>query len=299
MPQVYRPSRVQAYTFREQICLLSTQCRKPLGAKMLRSETLLLEPFASVENLFTDCNRFGREEMLKLSKRPRAPCLPRALQAGDRTASIPVRRRDDQVLASNGFHVLTRHIIHEEDRQCPAHSHRLRLSRILSGRRSIQLLIGSALNPGQTTTGSPDLFAVGLVPPLLLAIDSDCLGMRLFPLVRQQALIIGRTGKQLIEHILDVKLHVQIMPLGAADQTHHFCTSLSRLHIANEKPSLSSKSYLLHQLLNQIVVNRDATIKHVCVSQIAVMPCAVMTCPPPRNRRNNPIEKLEMVVSGI
>ena len=67
----------------------------------------------------------------------------------------------------------------------------------------------------QAAGGRGELLAFVFVPALFHSVFADRIGVRLFPDVRQQAVVVCRTGQQLIQHVLDVNPHVQVVTPAA------------------------------------------------------------------------------------
>src|SRR5208283_5532746 len=124
---------------------------------------------------------------------------------------------------------------------------------------------------GQTAAGGIELLAFGFVTPLFDAVFADRLRVALLPDVGQQLMVVRGTCEQLIQYVFDVNPDVEVVPPCAAHQGHHHRTLLAPSHAAHEEPRLPPHRNLLHQLLNRIVVNGDATVADVDIERWPVV----------------------------
>ena len=72
-----------------------------------------------------------------------------------------------------------------------------------------------------------ELLAIGFVSTFFLAVDSDRLGVGLFPCLGKQALVVGAASEQLGENVFDVQSRVQVVTASTADQGHHLGAPLA------------------------------------------------------------------------
>jgi hypothetical protein len=101
---------------------------------------------------------------------------------------------------------------------------------------------GALLSPvagGEAAASRVELLSLGFVPSLLDAVGADGLRVLLLPDVGQQAVVVRRAREQLVQHVLDVDPHIEVMPPRAAHQSHHLRASLTPGHAAHEQPGLS------------------------------------------------------------
>ena len=94
---------------------------------------------------------------------------------------------------------------------------------------------------GQTTAGGLELLAFGFVTPLLDPVLADRFRMALLPDVGQQAVVVGATGQQLVQHVFDVDPDVQVVPTA-------LLTSVSIIALCSPPATLQTNSHALRPI---------------------------------------------------
>lgn len=71
--------------------------------------------------------------------------------------------------------------------------------------------VGGGLPALEAATGPAAALAVGRVAAFLNAVGADGLRVREFPDVRAERRVVGRAGQQLVEHVLEIGRHIQVV----------------------------------------------------------------------------------------
>ena len=92
------------------------------------------------------------------------------------------------------------------------------------------------LTGGRASVGAAVADAVGAVATLLDAVVADRFGMRLAPYVGPQWAVVGLARQELVQHVLDIGPHVEVVAHGAADQREEVGRPPARVQAADKEP---------------------------------------------------------------
>jgi hypothetical protein len=76
-------------------------------------------------------------------------------------------------------------------------------------------------------------------------------------------MVVGRSGQQLVQYVLDVGPHVQVVATRRADDRQEGGRPISGGYAPQEEPVLSAQGALLRQLFGVVVANGHPTVAEV------------------------------------
>jgi len=98
------------------------------------------------------------------------------------------------------------------------------------------------------------------MPPLVLVVRADRVGMRLLPDVGAQRVGVAASGEKLVEDVLHRDEDFEITVRRTAHEREKIGSPIPRRDAADQHPVLPPQGHLLVELLGEVVVDRHQAV---------------------------------------